>query len=118
VVDDHHDAAESMASLLRMHAHEVGVAFDGPSALEVAESFRPEVVLMDIGLPGMNGYQVARSLRASGCAARLVALTGYGQPQDSQRALEAGFDEHLVKPVELAVVQRILADSPLGGARS
>jgi len=112
VVDDHRDAAESMASLLRLQKHEVVVAFDGNTAISLAATFQPEVVLMDIGLPGMNGYEVARSLRASGSAARLVAITGYGQPEDSRRALEAGFDDHFTKPVDVALVQRALSSRP------
>jgi signal transduction histidine kinase len=107
VVDDNVDAAEILSIALESSGHDVAVAHDGPSALEVAESFRPEVVLLDIGLPGIDGYEVARRLRADemSSAVRLVALTGYGQPADRARAMQAGFDEHLVKPADLDQVE-------------
>jgi signal transduction histidine kinase len=102
VVDDNHDAAESLAMLLSLDGHEVDAVFTPQQALERAETFRPEVMLLDIGLPGMDGYEVARRLRAmsGGQKIRLIALTGYGQQEDRQRALAAGFDDHLVKPVD------------------
>ncbi|HET9651812.1 MAG TPA: ATP-binding protein, partial [Usitatibacter sp.] len=101
VVDDNVDSANSMAILLRMGGHEVEVAHDGPSALDHVSAHRPDIVLLDIGLPGMSGYQVAEELRARTGAApmRIYAMTGYGQKQDRQRSLESGFDGHLVKPV-------------------
>ena len=116
VVDDNRDAAESMAILLRMRKHEVVVAFDGFAAVEQAAAFAPEVVLLDIGLPGMNGYEVARHLRAQGSAARLVAITGYGQSEDQRRARDAGFDDHLVKPVAPALIEQLLESPPGSGA--
>ena len=102
VVDDHVDAAETLAMLLRLGGHEVRVAHDADSALAAGEGFAPQVALLDIGLPGVDGHELARRLRARpwGRGVRLVALTGWGQPGDRQRAADAGFDEHLVKPVD------------------
>ncbi len=103
VVDDNVDAAMSLSRLLaRLHRQEVQVAHDGPSALAQVETFHPEVILLDIGMPGMNGYEVARRLREqpSGSDLLLVALTGWGQHTDRLRSQEAGFDHHLVKPVD------------------
>jgi signal transduction histidine kinase len=110
IVDDHLDGADSLAMLLRFWWHEVEIARDGPEALAAARAFRPEVVLLDIGLPGMSGLDVARQLRKEDTAAgaALVALTGYGQPDDRLRALEAGFDHHLVKPVDLTSLHELL----------
>lgn len=108
IVDDNRDAAESLALLLQCHGHEVQVAYTGEEALATAAGFRADLVLLDIGLPVMNGYEVARRLRAAGTGARLVALTGYGQPEDLTRAREAGFDAHMVKPVELEQVLEVL----------
>jgi CheY-like chemotaxis protein len=124
VVDDNVDSAESLAMLLTMFGHNVRTAHDGEAALETAIDWRPEVVLLDIGLPGLDGYEVAKRMRrlpALGDVV-LVALTGYGQDADRQRSREAGFDRHLVKPVEPATVQRIVASVPQlprnpGGAR-
>lgn len=101
VVDDNKDAAESMSMLLEMWGHEVAFAYDGPSAIETAEQWRPEAVFLDIGLPGMDGYQVAERLRALPQAkdAVLIAITGYGQEDDRLRSQRAGIDYHLVKPV-------------------
>ncbi len=112
VVDDNHDAAESLADLLRTLGHEVEVAYDGPTAVERARAGTPDVVLCDIGLPGMSGYDVARALRADGAGGgngvKLVALSGYAQPEDVKLAVEAGFDVHVAKPAELAVLERLL----------
>jgi two-component system CheB/CheR fusion protein len=110
VVDDNVDTAESMVLLLRMRGHEVQVAFSGPTALEAAAAFAPEVVLLDIGLPGLDGYEVARSLRQQRRTAKatLVALTGYGQEEDRRLAREAGFDHHLTKPVDPAVIYELV----------
>jgi PAS domain S-box-containing protein len=111
VVDDNQDAAESLAMLLSLDGHEVQAVFTAEDALERAQSFRPQVMLLDIGLPGMDGFEVARRVRAleGGREIRLVALTGYGQNEDRQRALAAGFDEHLVKPVEPDKLAQTLA---------
>jgi signal transduction histidine kinase len=113
VVDDNADAADSLALLLRVDGHEVRVAYDGPAALQEAAAFRPEVVLLDIGLPRMDGYEVARRLRGQAelKEALLVAVTGYGQDEDRRRAEEAGFDAHLVKPTDPAVLHELLAAS-------
>jgi len=109
VVDDNVDAADSLAVLLRMRGHEVRVAHDGPAALLLAEEVRPAIVLMDVGLPGMDGYEVCRRMRAAtGADARIIAMTGYGQERDRQRAREAGFDAHAVKPVEFAELAKLL----------
>lgn len=112
VVDDNHDAADTLALLLELMGHETRTAHDGVEALSAAEAFRPEVVLLDIGLPKMNGYEVCRRLREQpwGQSAFLVALTGWGQADDLRQASEAGFDRHLVKPVEEGVLQRVLAE--------
>jgi CheY-like chemotaxis protein len=108
VVDDSQDSAESLALLLELHGHEVRTAFAGPAALETASAFCPDVVLLDIGLPGMDGYEVARRLRAEHGGCRLIALTGYGRDDDRRRSREAGFDHHLVKPVDLEELTRLL----------
>lgn len=101
VVDDNRDAAETMSMLLQMWGHEVAFVYDGPSALETAEQWQPEVVFLDIGLPGMDGYEVAERMRALPHArgAVLIAITGYGQDDDRLRSRRAGIDHHLVKPV-------------------
>jgi signal transduction histidine kinase/DNA-binding response OmpR family regulator len=102
VVDDNADVAETTATMLELSGHRVLTAPDGPQALACVEDFEPEVVLLDIGLPGLDGYEVARRLRQLPKARRawLVAVTGYGQPSDRQRGRDAGFDEHLLKPVD------------------
>ena len=111
VVDDNVDAAMVLAALLRLLGHEVTVAHDGPAALAAAAAAPPDLVLLDIGLPGMDGHAVAARLRAAGHArAALVAVTGYGREEDVRRSREAGFDYHLVKPVSLAELQRICGE--------
>ncbi len=110
VVDDNRDSAESLADLLRSHGHEVDVAFDGTTALEKLRSRRPDVVLCDIGLPGMNGYEVVKAARANGGRdVRFVALSGYARAEDVQRSLEAGFDAHVAKPPDPEEIARLLA---------
>ena len=110
VVDDNVDAATTQAAVLRLLGHEVAVAFDGESALEKARAFQPEIVLLDLGMPGMDGFEVARQLRASqgGEAVKLVAQTGWGQEEDRRRTREAGFDAHLAKPVDVAALEQLL----------
>jgi CheY-like chemotaxis protein len=110
VVDDNHDAAESLAEVVRMLGHDADVAFDGWAAVEQVRARPPDVLLCDIGLPGLSGYQVARLLRSDRRfdGVRLVAVSGYAQPEDRQRALEAGFVEHLAKPAEPAALGRLL----------
>ena len=109
IVDDNPDVADSMALLARSWGHEVVVARNGPSALELADRFHPERVLVDIGLPGMDGYEVARRLRAKWHDLYLVAMTGYGQAADREKALAAGFNKHLVKPGDADELQEVLA---------
>jgi signal transduction histidine kinase len=110
VVDDSKDAAESLAMLLSLSGHHVVVAHDGVEALAMAAAEHPEVILLDIGLPGMDGYEVCRRARQNGLTdALIVAMTGYGQERDRQRSMEAGFDTHTVKPVELDHLMELLA---------
>lgn len=110
VVDDNRDAAESMKVLLRLMGAEVAIAFDGLEALEVAARFRPEVVLLDIGMPKLHGYDTARRFRAEdwGREIVIVALTGWGREEDRRRGEEAGFDGHLVKPVHVSALRELL----------
>jgi CheY-like chemotaxis protein len=110
VVDDNRDAAESLGMLLEMEHCKVSVAFDGLQALEALETFRPDIALLDIGMPGMDGYELARRIRATarGRKVVLVALTGWSQADDKKRASDAGFDEHLTKPVDPAVLSLVL----------
>jgi two-component system CheB/CheR fusion protein len=116
-VDDNVDAARSLAMLLRSWGHEVRVAHDGPEALKMASAFRPEVVLLDIGLPGMDGYEVAGRLRREVGLARalLVAVTGYGQEEYRRRSFAEGFDRYLVKPVDPHTLRELLAGPPVAG---
>jgi signal transduction histidine kinase/DNA-binding response OmpR family regulator len=114
IVDDNTDAANSLAMLLTLGGHDARVSYSGQQALEKVEWFQPEVALLDIGLPGIDGYELARRLRAESRlnGIRLVALTGYGQLEDRQRAQAAGFDDHLVKPVDLSALEHVLAHLP------
>ena len=114
VVDDNRDSANSLAALLEAMGHEVRTAYDGPGALSVASDFRPRAAFVDIGLPGMDGYEVARRLRACPELApvTLVAFTGYCQDEDRQRVLEAGFDHHVAKPARLSELARIVGGLP------
>ncbi|MBL8795205.1 MAG: response regulator [Planctomycetia bacterium] len=114
VVDDNVDAAESAATLLRLRGHEVRTVHDGLSVLAVARDFRPEVILLDIGLPGMTGYEVARQLRAQTEFAPLLlaAMTGYGQDEDKRLSHEAGFDLHLTKPLDPAKLEEVVSGPP------
>jgi CheY-like chemotaxis protein len=111
VVDDNRDAAESLAMILEMSGAQVAVALDGPQALDKVRSFAPDIVLMDIGMPGMDGYEVARRLRADAATRELllVALTGWGQAEDRERAMQVGFDQHLTKPVDPEALTEVLA---------
>jgi signal transduction histidine kinase/ActR/RegA family two-component response regulator len=116
VVEDNPDVAETLAEFLRTLGHEVRVAPDGPAALGAVDEGAPDVVLLDIGLPGIDGYEVARRLRASAGGDRLflVGLTGYGQAEDRARSSAAGFDLHLTKPIDLEVVGRLVAAAARG----
>jgi CheY-like chemotaxis protein len=111
VVDDNVDTAGSLELLLRDAGHDVRMAHDGPTALEAARNYRPDVVLLDIGLPELDGYEVAKRMRQQPVLQNvvLVAMTGYGQESDRERAQEAGFDHHLVKPARFEQIQKILA---------
>jgi PAS domain S-box-containing protein len=110
VVDDNRDAAESLGMLLEMENCAVSVAYDGVQALESLDSFKPNIALLDIGMPGMDGYELARRIRATrrGRELLLVALTGWGQADDKKRAIDSGFDEHLTKPVDPDLLTRVL----------
>jgi len=114
VVDDNVDAARSLAVLLEMCGHQVKLAYDGPTATKAALAYQPDVMLLDIGLPGLDGYQVAQWVRqqASLKDVLLIAVTGYGQDSDRQRSKDVGFDHHLVKPVDFDEVERLLASDP------
>jgi CheY-like chemotaxis protein/anti-sigma regulatory factor (Ser/Thr protein kinase) len=116
IVEDNDDARETLRTLLELWHHTVEEAADGPSGIEAALRFEPDVAIIDLGLPGLDGYEVARHLRASagGKRARLVALTGYGAPKDAARAREAGFDTHLVKPVDPGRLAQVLSASESG----
>jgi CheY-like chemotaxis protein len=111
VVDDNHDSALSMAMMLQIMGHDTRTAHDGESALSTAETFLPEVVLLDIGLPKLNGYEVAQRIREKtwGESMYLIAVTGWGQDEDRQRSSEVGLNLHMVKPVEPAALEKLLA---------
>jgi CheY-like chemotaxis protein len=116
VVDDNLDAAESLVALLEVLGHTTAVAHDGVQALEAAREFLPDLVLLDIGLPGMNGYDVARAIRRTEALRQvvLIALTGWGAQSDQQQSQEAGFDQHLTKPVSLEALEQALAAAGRG----
>ena len=110
LVEDHADAREALQALLELEGYEVVTAAEGLAALDIARSKHPDIALIDIGLPGLDGYEVARRLRAAeGPQPILIALTGYSQPQDRRDAEAAGFDAHLVKPVDTDDLTRVLA---------
>jgi CheY-like chemotaxis protein/anti-sigma regulatory factor (Ser/Thr protein kinase) len=112
LVEDNPDAAETFTVLLELGGHEVRVAKDGLAAIDAVEDFSPDIAFIDVGLPGIDGYDLATRLRAHpGCHSTiLVALTGYGRDEDKKRAAEAGFDHHLTKPVDFALIDRLLAN--------
>jgi signal transduction histidine kinase len=121
VVDDNQDAADTLVTLLQLLGHEAVCVSDPHQVVETFETFAPDIIFLDIGMPGLSGYDVARRLRANpaGREVMLVALTGWGQPEDRKRTAEAGFDDHVVKPVDLATIQRICergAAAPRGAA--
>ncbi|MDB5897685.1 MAG: hypothetical protein JWP41_1287, partial [Ramlibacter sp.] len=111
LADDNRDAIDAMAELLRMDGHDVHTAHEGLAALEQALRLRPDVVVLDIGMPGLNGYEVARRIRAEPWGARsyLVAATGWGQENDRRKATDAGFDLHLTKPFDPAELAGVVA---------
>jgi CheY-like chemotaxis protein len=119
VVEDSQDIRETMRLLLTLWGHEVTIAASGEEGLERLSRERPDVAIIDIGLPGMSGYEVAQRIRGMPdvSAVRLIALTGYGQPADSERARDAGFDQHLLKPLAPAALQAVVSlDGDAAGA--
>jgi CheY-like chemotaxis protein len=112
VVDDNRDAAKSLAMLLKLMGHQVDTAHDGLEGVARAATFRADIILLDIGMPGLNGYEAARRIRQQNGhpAPKLVALTGWGQEEDRRRSAEAGFDAHLVKPVDVAALTRLVEE--------
>jgi CheY-like chemotaxis protein len=115
IVEDNLDTAKTLRTLLRRYGHEVAMAHSGPGGVEAARTWKPDVILCDLGLPEMDGYEVARTLRREpATAARLIAVSGYGQEEDLRRSEEAGFDLHLIKPVDPAELQRLLAAIKVG----
>jgi CheY-like chemotaxis protein len=112
VADDNVDAASSLALMLKLMGHDVCTAHNGLEAVETAAAFRPDVVLLDIGMPKLNGYDACRRIREQtwGKTVVLVALTGWGQDEDKRRSQEAGFNSHLVKPVEPDALEKLLAE--------
>jgi signal transduction histidine kinase/CheY-like chemotaxis protein len=115
VIEDNADAANSLRALLELDGHSVDLAADGPTGLDALLESRPDAAVVDIGLPGMNGFDVAKRSRGAGYSGMLVALTGYGQGTDIKRALQAGFDAHLVKPLDAERLRRLLVDGPTFG---
>ncbi len=118
VVDDNEDAADSLATLLGVMGYEVRIAYDGPEAIVAADEFKPAVALLDIGLPKLSGYDIARHVRARrGTEVLLVAITGWGQEEDRRRARDAGFDHHFTKPADferlLELIDQELRDRKL-----
>jgi CheY-like chemotaxis protein len=111
VVDDNHDSALSLAMMLSIMGHDTRTAHDGESAVDTAEAFLPDVVLLDIGLPKLNGYEVAQRIRGTswGASMYLIAVTGWGQDEDRQRSAEVGLNLHMVKPVEPSALEQLLA---------
>jgi CheY-like chemotaxis protein len=114
VVDDNKDSAVTLAMILKIMGHDARSAHDGFEAIEIAESFRPEVMFLDIGMPKMNGYETCRRIRQQpwGSSIVIIALTGWGQAEDYRRSKDAGFNHHLVKPVKPPVLRQVLAELP------
>jgi CheY-like chemotaxis protein len=119
VAEDNRDSADSLKALLDALGYDTHLAYDGESAVRAAATLRPDVIIMDIGLPGLNGYDAARRIRAQHPDMRvvIVALTGWGQRSDRLRSAEAGMDHHLVKPLDLAALKKILDSLPPPAAR-
>jgi signal transduction histidine kinase/ActR/RegA family two-component response regulator len=116
VVDDNADAAELLSDALQTMGHETRIAFDGPSAIEATAAFEPHVALLDLGLPVMDGYELAEQLRSGPCTPRLIAVTGYGQERDRARSRASGFEAHVVKPVDVeqlfTTIRELMSESP------
>ena len=116
IIEDNTDSADMMREALEFFGHDVRVAYDGARGVEIVRQFAPEVIICDIGLPGMDGYAVARRIRTAESARErpyLIALTGYAQPEDKRSALEAGFDQHVAKPPALEVLERMVSEAPV-----
>jgi CheY-like chemotaxis protein len=115
VVDDNQDLADSLGMLLQLGGHQVRVACDGEHAIEEARQLRPEIMLLDLGMPGMDGFETCRRIRQEdwGKLITIVALTGWSQPTDCARSRDAGFDMHWTKPVDLCALGRLLAGTPM-----
>ena len=109
IIDDNRDAADSMAVLLQLDGHEVVAVYSPEDGIEKVSTFTPDIVLLDIGLPLMDGYAVARRLKDDGFQGRLIAISGYGEANDKQRAAAAGFFAHLSKPVEYTALEKVMA---------
>jgi two-component system, sensor histidine kinase len=119
IIEDNADARDALRVLLELEGHLVEAAAEGMKALEIARAQDPDIALVDIGLPGIDGYEVARQMRAGGGRRPvLIALTGYGQPEDRRRATEAGFNEVLVKPVDPTALTNLLATLEIPGRES
>ena len=119
IIEDHDDAREALRALLELEGHQVAAAASGPHGVEMARRQTPDIALVDIGLPEVDGYEVARRLHALGPARPyLIALTGYGQPEDVRRAREAGFDTHLLKPVDPDALTKVLSAVPVARTSS
>lgn len=117
IADDNRDSADSLALLLGLHGNEVRTAYDGVETLDVASEFLPDVVLLDIGMPKLNGHEVAKRIREQpwGRSIALIAVTGWGQQEDRRRTSEVGFDHHLVKPIDPEALARMIAQLPARG---
>jgi CheY-like chemotaxis protein len=113
IVDDNEAAADVLGKLLAFRGHTTNIVHDGESVVDALSSCMPHIALIDIGLPGISGYEVARKIRKNGCPIPLIAITGYGQESDRQKAFDAGFDHHLTKPVLLADIERIFSSLEL-----
>ena len=113
IIEDHDDAREALRALLELEGHRVDAAASGPLGIDLIRRRKPDVALIDIGLPEVDGYEVARRIRAlEGACPYLIALTGYGQPDDVRRAHEAGFDAHLLKPIDPDALSGVLGSVP------
>ena len=118
VVDDLRDSADSLATLLMTWGHEVRAVYDGTTALTAAREFLPQIIILDVGMPGLTGLEVCRRIRSNGWgkSMAIVALTGWGQPEDRRRTREAGFDHHLIKPADAAAIEELIGSLSTGAA--
>lgn len=118
VVDDNKDAADSLVTLLEMDSHVAKAVYTAEAAIEEVDLLQPDLILLDIGLPRISGYEVAQRIKTAHPMVSVVALSGYGRPEDKQRTLAAGFDAHLVKPVDLEVLRQLINRRYLENGRS